>query len=190
MVYNWLQLQMKKLILTFAVVLFAGVASAQDVFEYNGGDATEESISSSESSIIDASFITEQTSIPFVALTDEERVEKIDLFLTQNRKYLPKGKMPIIRETLMGLSETQLKNVLMAGDSEFKDPTVALVLSLFLGGLGVDRFYIGDTGLGVAKLLTVGGLGVWTVVDWFVIMKRTRNNNYKELMDLCGQLSY
>ena len=50
-----------------------------------------------------------------------------------------------------------------------KDPTVALLLSLFLGGLGVDRFYIGHIGRGIAKLLTLGGLLIWQIVDWFLI---------------------
>ena len=58
-----------------------------------------------------------------------------------------------------------------------KNPTTALILSLFLGTLGVDRFYIGDTGLGLAKLFTIGGLWIWTIVDWFLIMKATRTRN-------------
>ncbi len=139
--------------------------------------------------VIDASFLTELV-IHFAALTDEERAEKIDFFLTQNRKYLPKNKRASIRETLMGLSESKLKNVLMNAEDEFKDPTTSLLLSIFLGGLGVDRFYIGDVGLGVLKLITFGGFGIWTLIDWFVIQKRTRNNNYKELMDLCGKYEY
>lgn len=139
--------------------------------------------------VVDASFLTEATS-QFAALSDEERAEKIDMWLTQNRKYLPKRKISNIRETLLGLNETKLKSILMGAEDEFKDPTVALVLSLFLGGLGVDRFYIGDVSYGVLKLITVGGFGVWYLVDLFVIQNRTRNNNYKELMDLCGQISY
>lgn len=102
----------------------------------------------------------------------------------QNRKYLPKNKISVIREILMDLNEKKLRNILINAEDEFKDPTVSLILSLFLGYLGIDRFYIGDTGLGVLKLITCGGLFVWTVVDWFIIQKRTRENNYKELMEL------
>jgi hypothetical protein len=42
---------------------------------------------------------------------------------------------------------------------------LALVLSFFLGTLGVDRFYVGHIWLGLAKLLTFGGLGLWALVD-------------------------
>jgi hypothetical protein len=52
-----------------------------------------------------------------------------------------------------------------------KSRTVAAVLGFFLGGLGVDRFYLGNIGMGIAKLL-VGWLtfGVWPLVDWIIIL--------------------
>jgi TM2 domain-containing membrane protein YozV len=52
---------------------------------------------------------------------------------------------------------------------ERKSQSTAFVLSFFLGWLGVDRFYLGHTGLGIAKLLTCGGFSVWWVVDSILI---------------------
>lgn len=50
-----------------------------------------------------------------------------------------------------------------------KEWIVALLLSIFLGSLGIDRFYLGYTGLGILKLLTCGGVGVWWLIDLILI---------------------
>lgn len=51
-----------------------------------------------------------------------------------------------------------------------KKRLVAFFLCFFLGGLGVHRFYVGKIGTGVAMLLTVGGVGIWSFIDWIMII--------------------
>ena len=49
----------------------------------------------------------------------------------------------------------------------------ALVLSILVGGLGIDRFYLGYIGLGILKLITAGGCGIWWLID--IILIATKN---------------
>lgn len=51
-----------------------------------------------------------------------------------------------------------------------KNYLVAVLLSYFLGGLAIDRFYLGKIGTGLLKLVTFGGLGIWAVIDIFLIV--------------------
>ena len=107
--------------------------------------------------------------------------QKVDMFMMMNNKYFPEAQIPFIRQHLLSVDES--KEGIMH-TIQFKDPIISLVLSLLVGGLGIDRFYIGDTGLGIGKLVTCGGLGIWTIIDLFLIMQATREKNLSRLMTL------
>ncbi|RZU73695.1 TM2 domain-containing protein [Micromonospora kangleipakensis] len=51
-----------------------------------------------------------------------------------------------------------------------KSWVVALLLCFFVGVLGVHRFYVGKVGTGVLQLITFGGLGIWTLIDFILIL--------------------
>ena len=72
----------------------------------------------------------------------------------------------------------------MISTIQLKDPTISLIISILAGHFGIDRFIVGDTGLGIAKLLTCGGLGIWTIIDWFLIMGVTREKNMHTIQQL------
>lgn len=104
--------------------------------------------------------------------------QKVDMFIMTNGKYFEGHHVMQIRERLVNLDDSKWT---MVQTLQFKDPTTSLIISLLGGSLGIDRFFIGDVGLGVAKLLTCGGLGIWAIVDWFLIMGLTREKNMAKL---------
>ena len=55
------------------------------------------------------------------------------------------------------------------GEVDMKSKITALLLSIFLGSIGVYRFYLGYIGLGIVKLITCGGFGIWSLIDIILI---------------------
>lgn len=104
--------------------------------------------------------------------------QRVDMYLMTNAKYFQGHHLNYIRERLTALDDSKWA---MISAVELKDPTTILIVSLLGGGLGIDRFIIGDTGLGIGKLLTCGGLGIWALVDLFLIMDATRQKNMEKL---------
>lgn len=99
-------------------------------------------------------------------------------FLLMNSKYFPEDAIPFLRERLENMTEDQLFTL---STVQYKDPMMMLLCSFFGGTLGIDRFLIGDTGLGIGKLLTGGGCGIWAIVDLFLIQEATRRKNLEKL---------
>jgi TM2 domain-containing membrane protein YozV len=103
---------------------------------------------------------------------------KVDMYIMTNAKFFDGDKIPMIRERLIAADDS--KWVLLQSQ-QLKDPTTVLIVSLFGGHLGIDRFMIGETGLGIAKLLTCGGMGIWTIIDLFLIQGATRETNMQKV---------
>lgn len=106
--------------------------------------------------------------------------QKVDMFILSYGKFFESHHLPMIRERLLNLDDS---NWSMLSTIQFKDPTTSLIVSILAGGLGIDRFMIGDTGLGLGKLFTCGGLGIWTIIDWFMIQGSTREKNLEKIQE-------
>jgi len=106
---------------------------------------------------------------------------KVEMFIATSGQKFPAEKLIEIKQKLEQMDDNKF---MVLQSMQLKDPTTLLIISLLAGSLGVDRFMLGEAGLGVAKLLTGGGCGIWTIVDWFTVMDRTRMNNYMKFVQL------
>lgn len=106
-------------------------------------------------------------------------MQKVDLFIMTNQKYLPAEKIQFLRERLLASDDNKM---IMISGVEMKDPTTILLVSIFLGSLGIDRFMLGETGMGILKLLTGGCCGILTIIDWFTVQKKAKEANFEKLM--------
>ena len=109
------------------------------------------------------------------------RMQMVDNYILLNQKYFPGDKILFLKERLYAIDDQRFS---MLSTVELKDPMIILIISIFLGGLGIDRFMIGDIGLGVLKLLTFGVFGIFTMIDWFLISGRTKEKNFNRVMIL------
>lgn len=106
--------------------------------------------------------------------------EKVDMFILANSNKFDPMSLPEIKDKLNN-NPDKVDTLMMAN---LKDPYMLLAASFVAGGFGVDRFMLGQTGLGIAKLLTCGGLGFWTLIDLFLIMGVTRKFNSERVKEI------
>lgn len=95
---------------------------------------------------------------------------------------LPQDKLYFLKCKLENVPDEKVDEILCA---KLHNPTNILLFSIFLGGFGVDRFLIGDTGLGVGKLLLGWATcGIWPLIDIFFSHSKAKQKNYDTIMML------
>ena len=113
--------------------------------------------------------------------------QKVDMFIMSNGKFLEGHQMNMIRERLLDLDDSKWA---MLSTIQFKDPTTLLIVSLLAGGLGIDRFMLGDMGMGLLKLFTFGCCGVLWLIDIFTTKERTGEFNRKKATEIFQSIKH
>lgn len=84
-------------------------------------------------------------------------------------------------ELAAALSEDERQKFITLVQRETQNPVVNFGWNVWLGCLGIDRFVVGDILLGILKLITFGGFGIWVLIDCFLIGNRTRTKNIEKV---------
>jgi TM2 domain-containing membrane protein YozV len=100
---------------------------------------------------------------------------KIDMFISSSGDLFPGDKIGIIQTQLEKIDD---KKFLAIQSANWKKPSTVLIVAIFFGMLGIDRFMLGQTVLGILKLLTCGGYGIWWLIDLFIVMKAAKDKNF------------
>lgn len=105
-----------------------------------------------------------------------------NFYIMTNGKFYPNDKLPIIAKSLEYLTEEEQ---LAVQNISLKDPQTTLICSILGGALGFDRFYLGDWGWAILKIILtfflIVGI-VWVIIDIFICYRKARAINFKNLM--------
>ena len=107
--------------------------------------------------------------------------QKVDLFLAANQKFFSPTQILTIKDRLLALDDDKFT---LINALDYKDPTMMIIVSVFAGSLGIDRFMLGDNGLRRAQAPHVWWL--WHPDDHRLvhIQDLTRNQNYTKLLQI------
>lgn len=143
----------------------------------------------------------QQTDIKGEKLAGQEKRDPLFVVILSlcmlDRFYLGQTALGVVKIlTLGGLGVWYLIDIYLAIKGNVKDArdlpieaddkkyqSVALLLCLGMGTLGIDRFYLGHRSMGLMKLITFGGFGMWVVMDFIlIILNSIKDSNGKELV--------
>ena len=100
--------------------------------------------------------------------------ELVQSFLLKNGECFDAMAIQDVQNKLNEIDDS--KSALLMSVS-LQKPTVILIIAIILGW---DRFFLDDIGLGIVKVLTCYGCGIWWLVDIFTATKRTQTYNYRK----------
>ena len=102
------------------------------------------------------------------------------MLLTQWAEKIPPNKTIILQKELEDIDDS---TALALAAIPLKDPVLGIVLSIFLGYFGIDRFYKGDIIFGILKLLFCWlTLGLWWLLDCFLVFKGIKEDNFQKII--------
>ncbi len=106
---------------------------------------------------------------------------RIDNFLFARGGFFREKDLAKIRGTLKKTDDSLFDEIV---SFNYKDPKIMLLVSAFFGWFGADRFALGEKGKGLLKLITLGGFGVWYIIDVFKISKDAKRLNFQSLLKI------
>lgn len=117
-------------------------------------------------------------------LEETDRATRVANYIQKNKGKLDKAMSIKLAEDLMTVSDNKLTDV------EYyylKNPLQIFLVTFFFGWLGIDRFLMGDIGMGVFKFFTCGGFFIVNIIDLFKLPKRIKEENvagiYVDILD-------
>lgn len=108
-------------------------------------------------------------------------IQKIEMYILSNRQYFPSEKLIYLKSKMSQIDDKKFE---LISTMDLKSPQVIILVSAILGSLGIDRFMIGDIGIGILKILTGGLCGILWLYDLFTISDRVKKINFENVMVL------
>lgn len=107
-------------------------------------------------------------------------ITKANMYMQQFKDKIPSDKAGELRDNLLNADD---KCEMSLGVVNTYNPIFIILMSILFGGIGVDRFILGDIGLGVCKLLFGWlTLGIWPLIDIFYCYKKAKEKNYESII--------
>lgn len=106
---------------------------------------------------------------------------RVEAYLLNNSHYFAIEDIPVIKMRLESADDSKWP---FLSSIQLKDPQISLMLSIFGGPIGFDRFYLRDYLLGILKTITCGGLLIWAFIDLFIIRNRAYKYNKSLIMEI------